>query len=332
MPQLWTNNATSTLLADISAGDLSLAVQSGIGALFPSPTGTDIFYCTLDDGTNIEIVKVTARSTDTFTIVRAQDGTTAHAFAAATPTTVELRVTAAAFTPYEGLEIPSGVPGVTTEMLYNSSGSLMWQGQMMQNISTPASIPSIVQRTVSTLGSDLTTTTTMTAYTPVITEGRNLFSLNIKPRKIGSMIRVVVHVNGTVSTGASQTAALFKNGAAATVGSCTVTSAAASYAMPLTFEYYLTTTSLSQITFELRGGMNIGGTWTAKQFSSILIEEWDSAATYGQAFNFQNPDFPNAAPPASNPLAGDRPGSIGNVFYSQGYNPANALLSVRSFL
>src|SRR5271154_3630323 len=93
---LWTNNAMSTLASDISSGATSLTVQSGIGALYPNPTGGDYFFCTLSDGVNLEIIKVTARSVDTFsTIVRAQQGTTAQAFLAASPTKVDLRLTAA---------------------------------------------------------------------------------------------------------------------------------------------------------------------------------------------------------------------------------------------
>jgi Pectate lyase superfamily protein len=95
MAELWTNNAGSALAADITNSATSLSVSPGDGALFPNPSGGDYFYCTLDDGTNLEIIKVTAVSTDTFsTIVRAQEGTTAHAFAYATPTKVELRLTA----------------------------------------------------------------------------------------------------------------------------------------------------------------------------------------------------------------------------------------------
>lgn len=93
MAQLFTNNATSTLAADITNSATSLTVASGHGARFPSPTGDDYFLVTLEktDGTR-EIVKVTARSTDTFTIVRAQEGTTGTAFTAGD--VVELRVTA----------------------------------------------------------------------------------------------------------------------------------------------------------------------------------------------------------------------------------------------
>ena len=90
----FTNNAASTLAASILVGATSLTVAAGTGALFPTLTGTQFFMCTLQNtaGTVIEIVKVTARSTDTFTIVRAQEGTSASAFALGDK--CELRLTA----------------------------------------------------------------------------------------------------------------------------------------------------------------------------------------------------------------------------------------------
>jgi hypothetical protein len=92
---LFTNNAATTLASGINSSVTSLTVASSTGGLFPSPTGSQYFYCTLSNstGTVIEIVKVTARSTDTFTIVRAQDNTTAQSFS--TGDKVELRATAA---------------------------------------------------------------------------------------------------------------------------------------------------------------------------------------------------------------------------------------------
>lgn len=76
------NNATTTLASGILAGDTSLTVATGTGSLFPTLTTGQFFFCTLQNttGTTIEIVKVTARSGDIFTIVRAQEGTTASAF------------------------------------------------------------------------------------------------------------------------------------------------------------------------------------------------------------------------------------------------------------
>jgi hypothetical protein len=95
MAALFTNNASATLAAGISSGALSLTVSGGQGALFPAPTGNDWFMATLINPANqLEIVKCTARSSDTLTITRGQEGTTARAYL--TGERVELRLTAAA--------------------------------------------------------------------------------------------------------------------------------------------------------------------------------------------------------------------------------------------
>ena len=95
MSILFTNNAATTLASGITNVATSLTVAAGKGALFPTISGSDFFYATLANGSGgVEIVKVTARSTDTFTIVRGQDGTSGVAWN--TGDKVELRVTAAA--------------------------------------------------------------------------------------------------------------------------------------------------------------------------------------------------------------------------------------------
>jgi hypothetical protein len=85
MTQLFANNAFSTLASAITNTATSLTVQAGAGAKFPSPSGGDYFLITLFQliggiEANHEVVKVTARSVDTFTIVRGQEGTTARAW------------------------------------------------------------------------------------------------------------------------------------------------------------------------------------------------------------------------------------------------------------
>ncbi len=84
MTQLFTNNAGAKLAAAVASGDVTFDVQTGQGAEFPSLSGSDFFIATLEsiDGTTREIVKVTARSTDTMTVTRAQEGTSAGTFAA----------------------------------------------------------------------------------------------------------------------------------------------------------------------------------------------------------------------------------------------------------
>lgn len=91
-----TNNAYGTLNAGITSSSTTIVLNAGEGSRFPTLSAGDYFYATLIDTTNnLEIVKVTARSTDTMTIVRAQDGTTARAFS--TNDRFELRPTAALF-------------------------------------------------------------------------------------------------------------------------------------------------------------------------------------------------------------------------------------------
>jgi hypothetical protein len=92
---VFTNNATTTIAnaGGISSLATSLTVATGTGALFPTTTTTDYFYATLvDSSRNREIVKVIARAGDVFTIVRAQEGTTARTWALGD--IVDLRLTA----------------------------------------------------------------------------------------------------------------------------------------------------------------------------------------------------------------------------------------------
>lgn len=96
MAALVTNNASATLASGITAGATTINVTAGQGAEFPNPGAGQYFYATLvDSSNNIEIVKVTARSTDALTVVRGQDGTTARAYN--TGDTIELRPTAVLF-------------------------------------------------------------------------------------------------------------------------------------------------------------------------------------------------------------------------------------------
>ena len=98
MAALYTNNASTLLLSAITASDTTLTVAAGQGSQFPNPTGNDYFMATIQSivNSNREIVKCTGRSGDVLTIVRAQEGTTASAFAA--NSVIELRVTAGEMT------------------------------------------------------------------------------------------------------------------------------------------------------------------------------------------------------------------------------------------
>jgi len=99
MSILYKNNATTTLSGTINNSQTSITVASA--ALFPVITGADYFYATMYEVSgavevNVEIVKVTATVGTNWTIVRAQDGTTA--MTRSTTTYIELRWTAATAT------------------------------------------------------------------------------------------------------------------------------------------------------------------------------------------------------------------------------------------
>lgn len=99
---LYVNNGRTTLGSTITTSSVSFTVADP--SVFPtSLTGGQFFYVTLFDTVNIEIVKVTAVSGSTFTVTRAQQSTTAHAFTSAV-TVVGQRLTAADLTNFARLD------------------------------------------------------------------------------------------------------------------------------------------------------------------------------------------------------------------------------------
>lgn len=110
------NNASGTLATAINASDTGIALTTGDGTEFPTLGVGDYFYATITStqGTQ-EIVKVTARSGDSLTVVRAQEGTSAAGFAAGAR--FELRVTAAS--------VDDVVEEVRTEFAATSGSSLV---------------------------------------------------------------------------------------------------------------------------------------------------------------------------------------------------------------
>lgn len=117
MAQLFTNGGYSTLASGISSGATSLSVQAGHGVRFPNPTSPDYFLLTLTQAgateTSWEIVKCTARSGDTLTISRGQEGTSAVAWSSGDK--VELRLTAG--------WLNGVVPGPAAWVNFNGTGT-----------------------------------------------------------------------------------------------------------------------------------------------------------------------------------------------------------------
>ena len=147
MPVLYANNAVSALSASITNVATSFSVTAGHGARFPVIAGGDYFYATLmDSAGNLEVVKVTARATDTFTVQRAQEGTTARAYAA--NDIVELRITKAMLDDFKTdtrtgyLPLTGGtVTGLTTfsnvsdTQIYLNGGGTSWAGISWTDVS-----------------------------------------------------------------------------------------------------------------------------------------------------------------------------------------------------
>lgn len=77
------NFAYGQLATSVSPTTTTLVLESGQGARFPSITGDNFYYITLENVDLVrEIVKVTGRTNDTLTVVRGQDNTTAQSWAA----------------------------------------------------------------------------------------------------------------------------------------------------------------------------------------------------------------------------------------------------------
>lgn len=88
------NNFSTTLAESILSSDTTFDItdSTGLDAVLAT---SDYVTLTLDDGTNIEIIHVTANTAGTLTVERAMEGTTAVGFASGVK--IELRATAASF-------------------------------------------------------------------------------------------------------------------------------------------------------------------------------------------------------------------------------------------
>lgn len=129
MVAIFANNATGKLGGDVTTSSTTLILQTGNGALFPSPTAGDYFPITVvkADGT-LEIMKCTARSVDTLTVTRSQEGTTAKVFTIGDR--VSLRMTAGSLVDFIGNKQPlnatlTALAGLTTsaDKLIYATGS-----------------------------------------------------------------------------------------------------------------------------------------------------------------------------------------------------------------
>jgi hypothetical protein len=122
MTVLLSNNASSVIASSITSSSTTIILAAGQGSEFPSPGSTDYFYATLiDSSNNLEIVKVTARTTDTLTVVRGQDGTSARAYTAGA--LLELRLVAAVINDLQTVIANPDITGISEKITITASGA-----------------------------------------------------------------------------------------------------------------------------------------------------------------------------------------------------------------
>lgn len=177
MSRLYSNSYRSYTTAAITNSATTLYIGSATG--LPTLTGNRFYYLTLDDlqGTR-EIVKVTAISSLTLTIVRAQESTTAVAWAAYS--LVELRPTAASYVPVEswtaytptftGFGTVSGVQIQSRRV----NDSLEIRGRFTAGTSTAVE----AQMTLGHLGTSANATSSTSLITAIQLAGAGVFDFN----------------------------------------------------------------------------------------------------------------------------------------------------------
>ena len=128
MAVVFKNNANTVLASDITSSQTSITVDDG--SVFASLGAGEHFFCTLDDGTNNEIVKVTAISGNTLTIVRGQESTTARSFL--TNHIIESRVTAGIMDLFPQLD---GGEITADEFIGDFRGSVLFKAKAGEDLS-----------------------------------------------------------------------------------------------------------------------------------------------------------------------------------------------------
>jgi len=158
--ELYANNARTTLAGSANNTVTTLVLQSGAGALFPSPNNLIGEYAkaTLQDaatGLRNEIVYITARTGDVLTVVRGQDGSTAQTWSAGD--TVFEGVTAATLASFvqpsklqSGEYIYASATGTTTAYIATLTPAIATVNAGM-----------IVRVNTTTVGTNTTTTPTL---------------------------------------------------------------------------------------------------------------------------------------------------------------------------
>jgi hypothetical protein len=119
------NNYATTLDGAITNVATSIDIADTGGTINTLLSSYDYVALTIDDGSDIEVIHVTADSSGTLTVERGQDGTSGVAFASLVP--VECRPTAESFK-FENLsdvDFSGGAPSENDQLKFDASGNLI---------------------------------------------------------------------------------------------------------------------------------------------------------------------------------------------------------------
>lgn len=190
MPAKFTNNASATLAASINASATTIVLSSGFGAFFPTIAGGNFFYGTLfDSSNNLEIVKVTARSGDTLTVQRGQDGSTAQSFNAGSG--FALRLVAANLDNFVQLDGAQTITGYKTFSSGIAAGGSGFTGSLTGNVTGNVSgNAGTVTNGVYVVG-DQTIAGTKTFATQILLNNE----VNLAVKDTGGVTRGLVRIN-----------------------------------------------------------------------------------------------------------------------------------------
>ena len=130
MTRLFSNDASTTLAEAINAVDDPVTFDVADGTVFPALSGGDTFRVSLQEGNGvIEIMEVTARTGNTLTATRAQEGTTATAYSIGAR--CEIRTTAGILDSFVQENAPIDM-GNNVLSNANADNSCVWNGGNMK--------------------------------------------------------------------------------------------------------------------------------------------------------------------------------------------------------
>ncbi len=168
MGRIYVNNFATSTAATITNVATTISISSATG--LPTLTGTQYYYLTLGGSGTTEIVKVTARTGTTLTVVRAQESTTGVAWASGTPVRMNFTKDSLAITT---------TPTENTSAYWDSSLNLNTNNSVENLTSTATAAGTTTLVVTSSKIQQFTGVTTQTCILPVTSTLKTGFSFDV---------------------------------------------------------------------------------------------------------------------------------------------------------